>query len=219
MSPQSSSKWDILSNPEDEKTAHRPGVAGEHSQAFGAISSKLPENDLGGQAMMADKAGREHVSPPQCDRMATPGLRDVQGHNNSGRKPYFTHIVRANRAHDIDGHCRGARPGWSTRKANGSWLMIRLIGYFFGIGTVLFLVVAAGIAWYIGDVSQDLPDYEVLNSYEPPVTTRVHAASGDLMAEYARERRLFLPIQAIPRPGEGGIPLGRRQEFLSSPRR
>lgn len=76
--------------------------------------------------------------------------------------------------------------------------MIRLIGYFFGIGTVMFLVVAAGIAWYIGDVSQDLPDYEVLNSYEPPVTTRVHAASGELMAEYARERRLFLPIQAIP---------------------
>jgi penicillin-binding protein 1A len=62
----------------------------------------------------------------------------------------------------------------------------------------MFLVVAAGVAWYIGDVSKDLPDYEVLNSYEPPVTTRVHAASGELMAEYARERRLFLPIQAIP---------------------
>ncbi len=76
--------------------------------------------------------------------------------------------------------------------------MIRLIGYFFGIGTVLFLIVAAGVAWYIGDVSKDLPDYEVLNSYEPPVTTRVHAASGELMAEYANERRLFLPIQAIP---------------------
>jgi penicillin-binding protein 1A len=62
----------------------------------------------------------------------------------------------------------------------------------------MFLVVAAGVAWYIGDVSKDLPDYEVLNSYEPPVTTRVHAASGELMAEYAHERRLFLPIQAIP---------------------
>jgi hypothetical protein len=32
--------------------------------------------------------------------------------------------------------------------------MIRLIGYFFGIGTVMFLVVAAGVAWYIGDVSK-----------------------------------------------------------------
>ena len=76
--------------------------------------------------------------------------------------------------------------------------MIRLIGYLFGIGAVLFLMVAAGVAWYIGDVSKDLPDYEVLNSYEPPVTTRVHAANGELMAEYAHERRLFLPIQAIP---------------------
>jgi penicillin-binding protein 1A len=35
-------------------------------------------------------------------------------------------------------------------------------------------------------------------AYEPPVMTRVHAADGQLMAEYAKERRLFLPIQAVP---------------------
>ncbi len=76
--------------------------------------------------------------------------------------------------------------------------MIRLIGYFFGLGSVLFLGVAAAVAIYITGVSRDLPDYAVLNSYAPPVTTRVHAGNGALMAEYARERRLFLPIQAIP---------------------
>lgn len=76
--------------------------------------------------------------------------------------------------------------------------MIRLIGYFFGIGTVLFLGVAAIVAVYLANVTKDLPDYEVLNSYAPPVTTRVHATNGALMAEYARERRLYLPIQAIP---------------------
>ena len=76
--------------------------------------------------------------------------------------------------------------------------MMRLIGYFFGIGTVLFLLVAAGVVWYISDISEDLPDYEVLESYAPPVTTRVHSSDGELMAEYARQRRLFLPIQAIP---------------------
>jgi penicillin-binding protein 1A len=76
--------------------------------------------------------------------------------------------------------------------------MIRLIGYFFGIGTMLALVVAAGIAIYIGNVAKDLPDYEVLARYEPPVTTRVHAADGALMGEFARERRLYLPIQAVP---------------------
>lgn len=76
--------------------------------------------------------------------------------------------------------------------------MIRLIGYFFGIGTALALLVAGAVAIYIGSLSKDLPDYEVLAKYEPPVTTRIHASDGSLMAEYAHERRLYLPIQAVP---------------------
>jgi len=76
--------------------------------------------------------------------------------------------------------------------------MIRLIGYFFGLATVLFLGAAMVLAVYLGEVTKDLPDYEVLASYSPPVTTRVHADDGALIAEFARERRLFLPIQAIP---------------------
>lgn len=63
---------------------------------------------------------------------------------------------------------------------------------------VLFLVAAAGIAIYLANIAKDLPDYAVLNSYAPPVTTRVHAGNGALMAEYAKEKRLFLPIQAVP---------------------
>ena len=76
--------------------------------------------------------------------------------------------------------------------------MIRIIGYFFGIGTTLALLVAGAVAVYIGTLAKDLPDYEVLANYEPPVTTRVHASDGALMGEFARERRLFLPIQAVP---------------------
>jgi penicillin-binding protein 1A len=40
--------------------------------------------------------------------------------------------------------------------------MIRLIGYFFGVGVMLALVAAIGAALYIGNVTKDLPDYEVL---------------------------------------------------------
>ena len=76
--------------------------------------------------------------------------------------------------------------------------MIRLIGYFFGLGTVLYLGVAMLASAYLGEVTKDLPDYQVLASYSPPVMTRVHADDGSLIAEYAHERRLFLPIQAIP---------------------
>ncbi len=77
-------------------------------------------------------------------------------------------------------------------------MFLRIVGYLFGIGTMLGLIVAAGVAWYVSDLTSDLPDYEVLSRYEPPVTTRVHAVNGSLMAEYAHERRLYLPIQAMP---------------------
>ncbi|MDF1778186.1 MAG: penicillin-binding protein 1A [Rhizobiaceae bacterium] len=76
--------------------------------------------------------------------------------------------------------------------------MLRLIGYLFGIGTIFALIGAIGVGWYVSEVTKDLPDYEVLSTYEPPVTTRIHAADGSLMAEHARQRRLYLPIQAIP---------------------
>jgi penicillin-binding protein 1A len=77
-------------------------------------------------------------------------------------------------------------------------MILRLIGYLFGIAAVFFLVLATGVAWYVSDLSRDLPNYDSLAKYEPPVMTRVHAADGQLVAEYAHERRLYLPIQAIP---------------------
>ncbi len=76
--------------------------------------------------------------------------------------------------------------------------LLRFIGYLFGIGTVGLLVVAAGAWIAYNHVAADLPDYTALKNYEPPVMSRVHAADGELVAEYAHERRLFLPSQAIP---------------------
>ena len=77
-------------------------------------------------------------------------------------------------------------------------MILRLFSYLFGIGAVAMLIVAAVVALYVKNLQDGLPDYEVLSRYEPPVTTRIHASDGSLMAEYARERRLYLPIQAIP---------------------
>lgn len=95
--------------------------------------------------------------------------------------------------------------------------MLRLIGYFFGIGIALALLVAAGVAIYVGDLAKDLPDYEVLAKYEPPVTTRVHASDGVLMAEYARERRLFLPIKAVPDRVKAAFLSAEDKNFYSHP--
>ena len=50
--------------------------------------------------------------------------------------------------------------------------------------------------WYFG---RDLPDYQQLANYQPPITTRVLAGDGRLLAEYATERRVFVPISVIPK--------------------
>lgn len=76
--------------------------------------------------------------------------------------------------------------------------LVKFFGYLFGIGAALALLVAAGVWMYLEHLDEDLPDYTALKNYEPPVMTRVHAADGSLMAEYATERRMFLPIQAMP---------------------
>ena len=78
-------------------------------------------------------------------------------------------------------------------------LLVRFMGFLFAAGTVVFLVgvgAAAGLIWHF---SKDLPDYSQLQDYEPPVMTRVHAVDGSLVGEYAKERRLYLPIQAVPK--------------------
>ncbi len=74
----------------------------------------------------------------------------------------------------------------------------RIIGFIFATGALLFVVAAAVFAGVIWKYEQDLPDYSLLKNYEPPVMTRVHAADGSLLAEYSRERRLYLPSDEIP---------------------
>jgi len=77
--------------------------------------------------------------------------------------------------------------------------MYRFFAYTLGAIAVLFISVSAGVALYLYKLSQDLPAYGSLANYQPPVTTRVYGNDGSLIAEYARERRLFVPIEAIPR--------------------
>jgi penicillin-binding protein 1A len=78
-------------------------------------------------------------------------------------------------------------------------LMLRFFGLLFAAGAIVFVVAVAGAAGLLWHYSKSLPDYSQLQDYEPAVMTRVHASDGSLLAEYARERRLYLPIQAIPK--------------------
>lgn len=59
-------------------------------------------------------------------------------------------------------------------------------------------VVVLGVAGFMIAALQGLPSLEDLQDYQPPVTSRVHAGDGALVAEFAREQRVFVPIEQIP---------------------
>src|SRR5262245_13717329 len=89
-------------------------------------------------------------------------------------------------------------PAEPRRRRRRSWLLGTL-SFVFASGVLLFLAGVAVAGFYVWMASRELPDYERLAKYEPPVMTRIHAADGTLMAEYARERRIFVPINVIPK--------------------
>ena len=61
--------------------------------------------------------------------------------------------------------------------------------FFTGLGLIIYML------WHYG---KELPDYRQLSQYEPSVVTRVHAGNGALLAEYAKQKRVFVPINVIP---------------------
>ncbi|MBK3776816.1 penicillin-binding protein 1A [Azospirillum sp. YIM DDC1] len=64
---------------------------------------------------------------------------------------------------------------------------------------ILALAGAGGLVYMLDHYDHELPDYTKLANYEPPVTTRVHAGDGRLLAEFASEKRVFVPIDAMPK--------------------
>lgn len=62
-------------------------------------------------------------------------------------------------------------------------------------GLLLGAVFAAGIFYYYG---AGLPDYKTLASYEPPVVSRLYSSDGKVFAEYAHEKRIYVPLDVVP---------------------
>ena len=63
----------------------------------------------------------------------------------------------------------------------------------FSIAILIFLLTTL---WYF---SIGLPDYKKLSNYQPPISSRVYSNNGKLIAEYALQKRLFVPYDSIPK--------------------
>jgi len=76
-----------------------------------------------------------------------------------------------------------------------------ILSFFGGIFTTLtmgiFMVAltVGAVFWMYG---RDLPSHESLAQYTPPTISRIYSGQGDLIDEFAKERRLFAPADTIP---------------------
>ena len=92
----------------------------------------------------------------------------------------------------------GTRRGRRRRRFRGGRVFARLVHFLFLVA--LMVGVGGALAGYVvyQQVAADLPDYRWLADYQPPQMSRIYAADSRLMAELAAERRVFVPIEAIP---------------------
>jgi len=90
---------------------------------------------------------------------------------------------------------------------------INLLSAGFVVGLV-GLVVAIFVLWFYG---RYLPDYRQLAAYEPPIVSRVYAADGRLIGEFASEKRIFIPYPSIPKRVVHAFVAAEDQRFFAHP--
>ncbi|UYN93146.1 MAG: penicillin-binding protein 1A [Enhydrobacter sp.] len=89
------------------------------------------------------------------------------------------------------------------------------IGLAFALACMIVgVATVAGLFWHF---SHGLPDHGTLADYQPATTTRLYAADGKLLAEYAREKRLFVPVAAMPKRVLQAFVAAEDQRFFSHP--
>lgn len=87
----------------------------------------------------------------------------------------------------------------------------------FSLGFLASIAGLVGMSYIINHYGSDLPDYEQLKDYEPPIVTRLYAGDGQLMAEFAQEKRVFMPIESMPELVTHAFIAAEDQNFYTHP--
>ena len=95
--------------------------------------------------------------------------------------------------------------------------MLRLLGFLLTLTVLAAMGVAGGALYVFWHYGRGLPDYHQLAHYEPPITTRVYGGDGRLVAEYAKEKRIFVPLDAIPQRVKDAFLSAEDKDFYSHP--
>ncbi len=65
--------------------------------------------------------------------------------------------------------------------------------------TGIFLVLSVIVVIILWSFSNNIPDYKFLKNYKPPVSSKVYSGSGSVVADFSREKRIFVPYNSIPK--------------------
>ena len=79
---------------------------------------------------------------------------------------------------------------------------------------LLSLITVLGILW---NFSNNIPDYKFLKNYKPPVSSKVYSGNGDLVADFSKEKRIFVPYGTIPKNVINSFLSAEDKNFFSHP--
>ena len=91
---------------------------------------------------------------------------------------------------------------------------IKKILLIFTCFSLLLLITILGILW---NFSNNIPDYKFLKNYKPPVSSKVYSGKGDLVADFSKEKRIFVPYESIPEKVINSFLSAEDKNFFSHP--
>ena len=80
--------------------------------------------------------------------------------------------------------------------------------------SLIFSIFILGVLW---NFSNNIPDYKFLKSYKPPVSSKVYSGNGDLVADFSKEKRIFVPFSSIPQNVINAFLSAEDKNFFSHP--
>ena len=86
---------------------------------------------------------------------------------------------------------------------------------FISLSFLLLLgILIFGILW---SYSNNIPDYRFLKNYKPPVSSKVYSGDGELVADFSKEKRIFIPFNSIPKNVINSFLSAEDKNFFSHP--
>ena len=95
--------------------------------------------------------------------------------------------------------------------------MTNLFKNIFIIVLSLFLLFSVSILIVLWTFSNSIPDYRFLKSYKPPVSSKMYSGNGELVADFSKEKRIFVPYEAIPKNVINSFLSAEDKNFFSHP--